>query len=463
MAAAEAEAGEAAGHSGDGSDAPHADAPGPVDAGHCLTDQDCAVAAAGAGACVSAATCDPTWHVCLLTTCAAIGCKASTCSLPQHACSAPSPYGFEATRFAVRYGGVGGTLPGSIAAAWPFIFVVTTNGVVAYNVADPTSASPPLVPVHGVPFLPLSAVAVGRRVYFVRGTEGGGPTYRQAVAWVDVPQNPLLTELAATSAFVGTPGQGGVLGALSNGEDGVFVVYGARLEPTANLHPPIDDSTVLAPFANAGLADGASVLASSGTRLIAHRYDPASWTPNLAIVNGAATPAAQATSEQPIAAYGPLADQVLLATGGDGSVIWATAVYEVDDAGMPGGIAKARLAWILGSGTAANFDPSGYVDLETYAPATAARVIGPPVWIDANTALGLAAAGSTSTDSTSVQIVTRAPPAVVAGTRRLLSIAPGSVGVAASGGFAYVLSQDDPANQTCSVTIFAPSCASADP
>jgi hypothetical protein len=433
-----------------------------ADSGGCTTDQDCVAAAAVAGACASSAACDPTWHVCLLATCAAPACNVSTCSLAQHACSTPVPYSFEAARISVDYGGVGGTPQASIAAVWPFVFVVTNNGVVAYNVTDPTSASPPRVAVHSVPFLPMAAVAVGRRVYFVRGTEGSGPVYRQAVAWVDVPQDPFLTELAAASAFVGTPAQGNVTNVLTNGSDGLFVVYGARLAPTANLHPPIDDSTVLAPFANAGLASGASIVASSGARLIAYRYDSGSYVPDFAIINAAATSGAQTTTEQPLTADGLLADQGVFATGRDGSVLWSTAVYAVDSSGLPSGIAKARLTWVLGSGTAANFDPSTYVDLETYVPTTQAPVVGPSVWIDANTALGLAAASSASTDSTSVQVVTRSPPAVVPGTRTLLSIDPGSVGVAASGGFAYVLAQDDPSNQTCTVTIFAPSCGAAD-
>jgi hypothetical protein len=434
-----------------------------VDAGGaCITDQDCVAAAAGAGACVSSATCDPTWHVCLLGTCVTSACKASTCNRAQHTCSAPVPYNFEAARIPVGYGGVGGAPQASIAAAWPVLFVVTNNGVVAYNVTDPTSASPPRVTVHNLPFLPIAAVAVGRRVYFVGGTEGSGPVYHQAVAWVDVPQDPFLAELTAASAFVGTPTAGGVASVLTNGFDGLFVVYGARLAPTANLHPPIDDSTVLSPFANAGLSTGASIVASSGARLIAYRYDTTAYVPTFAIVNAAATSGAQATTEQPILSDGLLADQPALATGGDGSVLWSTGVYAVDGGGKPAGIAKARLTWVLGSGTAANFDPSAYVDLETYTPTTQALVAGPPVWVDANTALGLAAAGSASTDSTSVQVVTRSPPAIVPGTRTLLSVDPGSVGVTASGGFAYVLAEDDPNNQTCSVTIFAPGCGAAD-
>jgi hypothetical protein len=442
--------------------APASDAPETVDAGQCASDSDCQAAAASAGACVSAAKCDPTWHVCMLTTCAVGACKAAVCNVETQTCSVPTTYSFEATQFSVQFGGVGAGARYSIAAVWPFVFILTTNGVVAYDVVDPTSSSPPLVPVHGVPFLPLATVAIGRRVYFVRGTEGGGPIYRQAIAWVDVPQNPLLGSLDAVSAWVGTAGQG-VTNVLGNGSDGVFVVYAEKLLPTANVRPPIDDTTVLAPFANAGLASGAGIFASSGSRVVAYRYDSAARTPNFALVNGAATASAQTTGEQPITAYGPLSPQMLMASGDDGSVLWTTAPYALDDAGNAAGVSSARLTWLLGSGTAASFDTTAHVDLQTYSPPTGANVVGPPVWIDANRALGLAAASATSTDSTSVQVVTKSPPAVQAATRTLLSVDPGSVGTAASGGFAYVLAQDDPTNHTCSVYIFAPSCTSGEP
>jgi hypothetical protein len=398
----------------------------------------------------------------MLTTCPTQACHAAVCNLSSQQCSVPTTFGFEATKFTVGVGGVGAGVRYSIAAAWPFVFVLTTNGVVAYDVVDPSDSTPPLVAVHGVPFLPIATLAVGRRVYFVRGTEGTGPSYRQAVAWVDVPQNPLLTTLKATSAFVTTPSSG-VDAVLTNGVDGLFVAYEGNLEPTAKLAPPIDDTTVLKPQANAGLASGAAILASSGSRLLAYRYDSGPNNPFFAIVNGATTSSAQTTTEVQLDAYGPLADQRFFTTGEDGSVLWATAVFDVNDAGNTAGIGHARLSWLLDTGTSANFDTVTHADLQAYSPTTGALVVAPPVWIDPNTALGLAAASSTSTSSTSVQVVTKAPPTVHGSSRTLLSVDPGSVGVASSNGFGYVLAQDDSKNATCSVYVFAPACASIDP
>ena len=299
--------------------APPPDAPAQVDAGACATDSDCQGEAASGGACTTGATCDPTWHVCVLTTCAVGACKAAVCDSPSHTCSMPKPYGFEATQFSVQTGGVGAAVTYSIAAAWPFVFVVTTNGVVAYNVVDPTSSAPPAVAVHGIPFIPIATLAVGRRVYFINYGQGGGPSYRQAVAWIDVPQDPLLTDLTAVSAFL-TVASPDVVNVLTNGVDGAFVVYGSSAAlPTANMHPPLADGMMVSAFANAGLSSGASITTSSGARLLTYRYDGPTQTPNFALVNGAGTSSAQTTAEQAITDYGLVADQSSTGTGGDGS------------------------------------------------------------------------------------------------------------------------------------------------
>jgi hypothetical protein len=434
-----------------------------VVASGCATDADCKGEADAGGSCVSAAKCDATWHVCLLTTCAVGACKAAVCNTALQTCSVPTTYGFEATQFSVQQGGVGTSVQQAVAAAWPFLFVITTNGVVGFNVVDPTNTQPPAVGVHGIPFIPGATLAVGRRVYFFEDTVGSGPTYRQAIAWIDVPQDPLVTDFVAGSAFVGTTDKGTVA-ITTNGIDGAFISYSSgSLYPTADFHPPLSDTTVLSTFSNAGLPSGASIGASSGSRLVTYRYDGAANLPNFALVNGAGTASAQTTTEQAVSGNGEVANQTYLRTGDDGSLLWMSAVLDLDDAGASQGIGSARLTWLLPTGTSANFDTTLGADLETYSPPTGAQVVAQPGWIDANTALGLAAASTSSTDSTSVQVVTKNPPSVSAASRTLISVAPANVGVATSNGFGYVLAQDDAKNLSCSVYIFAPSCVSGDP
>jgi hypothetical protein len=445
------------------SQAPPGDAKVTVDAGACSKDSDCQAEAAPAGACVSAAKCDPTWHVCLLTTCSVGACKAAVCNTGNQSCSVPTTYGFEATQFSVPFGVGGAGVHSAIAAAWPFVFLLTTNGVVVYNVVDPTNPDPPVVPMSGVPFFPLATIALGRRVYFLNNTQGQGPTYKQAIAWVDVAQDPLVASFQAESAFVDVA-QNGVSSVLTNGSNGAYVVYASGMAaPTADVAPPLDDSTTLATFPNPGLTAGASIIASTGARLLTYRYDPSGMLQNVALVTGPGTAAAQTGTEQALTDYGPMANQAAFTTGNDGSLLWNGAIYGLNDAGAAVGISSARLTWLLASGTDVNFATSANVDLETYAPPTSAYVTAQPIWLDANTALGLAAASAASTDTTSVQIVTKSPPTVEAASRTLVSVAPSSVGGTASGGFAYVLAQDDPKNLSFSVYIFAPACANADP
>jgi len=454
------------------SDTRHAD--GPADAaadalpppgagaGACSTDADCKAAVGDAAAgCVTSAKCDPIWHVCMLDVCPAPACQAEVCVTSTDTCSLPATYHFQpgAGSFPVTYGGVGPPGPGgSIAAVWPFVFVVTTNGVIAYEVVDPTSGSPTVVPVHGVPFIPDATIAVGRRVYFVKGPEGG-PTFHYAIAWVDVPQNPFLQAFQASSAWVsGTTKSFNSV--LTNGVDGLFFVYNPadQLWDSANLHPPLSDSTVITTQPNANFPMNAFIWGSSGSRLFTGRYDGTAYGYWGSLVTAIGTTTAQATAEQMIGAgLGEIANQAYVTTGGDGSVLASVAPYAMTDAG-PTGIESTCLTWLIDPSSTGNFDATMCATLETYPTPPGGTVVGRPAWVDAHTALGLAGAASNPAATTSVHVVKKGSVAVVAGQVAALPVGPTSVGIATSNGFGYALAQDDPMNQTCTVYIFAPGC-----
>ncbi len=453
-------------------DAGKSDAPVKVDAGACNTNADCQAAAAAAGACSTApATCDTTSHTCALVICGnSANCQAEVCQASM-SCTLPATYGFAPTSFQVTAGGIGGFgVQYSIAAAWPFVFVVTTNGVVAYNVVDPTNGTPPTVPLQGLPFIPLATIAVGRRVYFVTGTQGAGPTsYRQAVAWVDVPQNPLLATLQVTSAFVSTP-DSPLVNVFSNNGTGLFLLYGgAALEPAANAVPPLDDTSGLTPYPNTGLPTGAGIVASTGGRLVSYRYDtttdPLFPFPHFAFVKSPGTSSAATTvetTEADLSKFGPPDNQWAFATGSDGTLLWETAILDELDSGGNDGVSRARLSWLVDSATAGNFDTSTYVDLVQYAPPVGGQLVGQPAWIDANRALGFASLSSVQTNTTLVQVVYKNPLSVDPVRNTQLGVSPGAVGVASSNGFAYALLDNDPMNRSATVQILAPSCGGAD-
>ena len=427
------------------------DAPATTSGVGCATDADCA-SVTQATPCIGSSTCDPTWHVCMLDVCNRGACALSSCDLASATCDPPTPMGFAISYFPVVAGGVGGFGPASaVAAAYPFLFVLTTNGVVAYDVFNPTTNLPPMTPLRGVPFIPAAIVASGRRVYFVSQVEGNGPVYRQAIAWIDVAGNPFVTSLDATTAWIETnePTLGA---ALVDSQANLVLVYANASDPIVTMSAPLADSTMLVPTPIASLAQDAGIVATSGTNLVAYRYARSSSHPAFAIVTGADQANGQATAEDVVAAFGPVDNQATFASGGDGTVLWESALARPD----AGTISAARLTW-LASLADGGLDTSAHVDLQTYSPGVTGTVVGPAAWLDSETALALAATAET-TESTTVQVIDRATGATVAGKRALIPTAPAALGVAVSEGFAYVLAQDDATNQTATVYVVATGC-----
>jgi hypothetical protein len=426
----------------------------------CTVDGDCAGLAL-AGSCVSSATCDPVWHVCMFDVCEPGACQIGSCDLLQKTCSAPTSYGFAVSVFHIA-SGVGGWGPANaVAAAYPFLFVLTTNGVVAYDVANPTGTVPSAVTVHGAPFIPVALVASGRRVYLVGDVEGAGPTFRQAIAWIDVPGNPFVTSLSATTAWIGTT-QPTLANAVWNGAAGLALTYAATADPTSSLPAAPDDSTTLVPSPIASLAPGAAIVASSGTDLVAYRYGSSARHPFFSLVSGVSQSTGLATAEQNVGAYGPVDDQAAFATGTDSTVLWSSALLHVVDGGVSG-IASTRLTWLSladGGADAGPFSTGIHGDLETYPASTTGTVVGPIAYVDGDTAVALAASGQ-DLGSTSVQVFSRSANAIAIGQRAVIPATPDSVGVAASHGFAYVLVQDTDASST--VYVVAPGCNGSAP
>jgi hypothetical protein len=430
------------------------DAGDPLQGGTCVRNADCEAAALAAGACIGSSTCDVARGQCAFTVCAANACSASTCELSTKSCSSPKAFGVAAGHFHVAQGGVGGFgTSDAISAVYPFVFLITTNGVYAYDVIDPTTPTPPVVPVRGVSFAPSTTLVIGRRVYFVGPVEGNGPAYHEQIAWIDVPNNPFVAAFQAASATVATTTTP-LDEAYPNGGGGLFFAYASTaLEPTASAGPLLDDATSLVPVPNAGLAAGAVIVASSGTRLVAFRYDATNSIGDFALVTGAATASAQASPEQALS-DAPTDGEAMFTSGADGSVLWTAGLYQTLNAGS---VASASIMWLLADGTTTTFDSTKRVDLELYSAYPSTPTVAQSGWIDSNTALGLAAAAESPT-STSVQVVTRQPLGVRSGTRTVISVSPTAVGVATSNGFGYVLAADDSMNLTASVYVFAPGC-----
>ncbi|HEX8796529.1 MAG TPA: hypothetical protein VF765_36515 [Polyangiaceae bacterium] len=442
------------------------DGPPQANAGACTKDSDCQAAAGDAGGCVSSAKCDPTWHVCMLDVCNAGACKAEECNTSTNTCTLPSDYSgmFNPTSFQVSYGGIGPQGPQwSIAAVWPFVFLITTNGVVAYNVSDPVNTSPQQVTIHGVPFIPDWTLRVGRRVYFIT-RETGGPTFHQAVAWIDVPQNPFITQFTANTVWAQTMEKNGITAIVGDGVAGFYMAYNSDpLQPTTDVHAPLSDGTQLTAFDNNNFPMSSNIVSASGGRLVAYSYDGTQQAAQYTFVSKPATTQAQAGSLGAVDAMGPVDNQQTWSEGDDGSVLWEAAQFEIVDGGSDGQIAQTCLTWLLDSSSATSFDAAKCAALESYSPAISQGVTVTPAWIDATTALGFAAASSNPNASTSVHVVNKkanGSPITMPGVVAYVPVGPGNVGTSSSNGFGYALARTDPMNnQSCTVYIFAPACA----
>jgi hypothetical protein len=412
---------------------------------------------------VKAARCDTTTHLCAYDVCPVTACQSAACDTSSFACSVPSTLGFHASSFRVNAGGVGCGNAASrcIAAAYPFVFVGSTNGVVAYDLLDARDTSPPLVPVSGLPFLPTRIVQSGRRIWFIGSVVGSGPTYHLALAWLDVPQNPFVKTLAATTAFVAYP-QSWIPDAFPTTGGAIFLVHpdSGKAWPAVIVNAPVPDSSSIDLSPSPGIAQGARVVGASGARLVTHRFDS---PPDFAIFsfeNDAGTSSAQPGGESVASAMGTVYPQDSFAFGPEGSVLWAAPASHVPDGGQWDEYA-ARMTWLV------NDDKSGFaqaskVDVETYAPPVGygMSLAGPIAWIDKNDALVVTAAKEDPPSQSAVQVAQRAmmPASVLPGRRYVLPVSISATGAAASGKLAFVLTSDDPTNQSATVHVFAPGC-----
>jgi hypothetical protein len=431
------------------------DAPNPV---QCKADPDCK----STNGCLTG-KCDTTRNQCVYTLCPANACSASVCGTGNQ-CSAPSTYGFHAGTFHVSLGniGCGGGGPGArrcFAAVYPFVFVGTTNGVVAYPVEDPTNTAPTSIPVAGLPFFPSFIVSSGTTVYFVGAVAGTGPDYKIPIATLDVPTDPTISEMSASTVF-DTLQVTSVEIVVPDATGGIYLVHAdaPNSYPSARIAAPLKDLDSLSFQQNAGFPANSAVAAASGTRLVTFRQDngyPADSY--FSIETGAATSGAQNLGEQDtIPTMGQSQAPDYLAQSPTGGILWSAAAVTIPDGGA-GQTVSARLAWVLDDDNATKFDATTHVDVSTYnIVGLGADLPGPVAWLDDNTAIVISAPPA-NTAQALVQIASRnGTPAVVANRSFQLAFHPSQLAVAGSNGFGYVLTPDQTAG--ANVHVFGTTC-----
>jgi len=212
------------------------DAPPPPNPDKCKIDDDCKPG----NACLTG-KCDTARGVCLYTVCAQPSmCQIAACDDMTHVCGTPQMAGFHVASFKVGAIGCGGNGRRCFAAAHPFVFVGTTSGVIGYAMAT-ANKTPAAIPVGGLPFLPSFVVAAGTRVYFVGAVVGVMPSFRVAIAWLDVPGDPTVTKLTAQTAFMSLSVS--AIDRVYGADDGsIYLVNESQPAsfPTAHLTAPMD-------------------------------------------------------------------------------------------------------------------------------------------------------------------------------------------------------------------------------
>ncbi len=432
------------------------DAPNPV---QCKADPDCK----SSNGCLTG-KCDIAKNQCVYAVCPATACNSSVCDNNTHTCSSPTAYNFHAGTFHVSLGsagcgGGGGGARRCFAAVYPFVFIGTTNGVVAYPVDSPTNGTPVSIPVAGLPFFPTFVVTSGTTIYFVGAVAGTGPDYKIPIASLAVPTDPTISEMVATTVF-NTLEVPSVDAVFADTSGGIYLVRDdpAKSFPAARIAAPLKDLDSLTFAPTAGFPVNSFVQAASGTRLITFRQENGgTYNTFFSLENAAATGSAQNAGEQDtLASMGQTYANSYLAQSPTGGLLWTTDTVTVPDGG-PATTTAARVVWVLADDKATKFDGTTHVDMTTYAiPGFSADLAGPAAWVDDNDAIVISAP-STNTAQSLVQLASRnGTPGVVPNHSFQLAFHPSELAIVSSNTFGYVLTPDPTTG--ANVHVFGTAC-----
>ncbi len=459
-------------------DAPVAETAAPVDAGGdgtlppiqpeggvCTQDSDCK----GTGGCLTA-KCDLPRKACVFDVCRDQACSSAACDEAAMKCGAAKPYKYRASQFAVGAQiGCGGNLGRCFAAVYPFVFVGTTNGVLAFAADDPQNPTPAAVPITGLGFVPNQIIASGSRMYFLGTPAGAGATSRVPIAYVDVPPNPFANKIRVTTvlAAFNRPASDPVT-LFPRGNDTALLVDQNVMAAYASaaVEPPLPEPVTLTSNTVAVSAQS-SPLAVSGSRLVVGQINGAG-TPIFAFVNGAGSATATTAMDTVIPTAAPATGPTYFTQSADGALFWAYLAL-TSPPGQPGppfpAIRAARGYFLVADGTAP-FDPAAGIDLEVYGGAPLGTPsVGPVALLDSKTAMVTVASPANPTMQSNVEFITRTPALAIVknadmSPRRFpITLAVSQLAAAGSNGLGYVLAVDPQAPAAPTVYVFDPACA----
>ncbi len=397
-------------------------------------------------------------NTCVYEICPVTGtCEARSCDTSTGVCSAPKPFGFKATQIDIDNDvGCSGQASRCVAGMDDYVFVGTTAGLLAWRVLSPAAPEPLTIqqPAFGTTITRI--VATEKAVVFIGPVNAG----KLSVGWVDLPSDPLTTQLTTQTATVTLSDSYSY--AYPGGESSFFLVLNdpnAQF-PAAHLDLPLSNNQNVTLYPASGLGTGNSVVAASGSTMVFYRTDTTSGqVPTFSLETDAGTVNPQFAGEQAPSLTVPTSLSAHQFTSAyDGSVLWGTNhLVAVDGGGLQAD--SVVLRWPI-TGTSTTVDATPEVTVATYTPTGQnAALAGPSALIDPSTAI-TTAAYPPDTGQTLVRAVSRSGTDLKLGTASsVLSFSTSQIGVTASRRFGFVLT---PSSQTptlkAALHVFAPGC-----
>lgn len=397
----------------------------------CAKDDECV----SANGCLTG-RCDLTRRACTYDVCRSAACSAGTCDQTAKSCNAPTTYKLKAGEMTLDQPTVGG-----VVAAYPWLFQLTSTGVLVYDVSNPTKTKPAQVPLVGLGFVPSQLVRSGNRIWI--GAPLGGTPARLPLAYIDVPADPFSTKIEAHTilANYNRPATESVSFAPSENKN-AFIIGPAPTFPTALVDPLLAEpatktATPLVPKENT------SPIGTSGSRLVMQASVNGVLANQFGLIAGAGTTNPTTSDLVTIADMGAVSVSRTSASGLDGATFFVTGVHEPGPILPDGLVTKSVKGYLLLKDGAASLDGAiKGVEIESYAIETAlpanADVVRGATPLDNDTFVVAAAAAENKENGTAIQFIKR--DLTLKKDKRVVLATPLSTiaGVSASDGLVFV-------------------------
>lgn len=429
----------------------------PSDAVNCTTDNDCPTT----NGCLKG-RCDQTRRACAYDICHAASCAVGVCDQAAKTCNSTQMYKEKAGELVLDQVTTGG-----IIAAYPWLFQMTTTGILVYDVSNPTKGKPVSVPLVGLGFVPNQFARSGNRIWIMAPL--GGTPARLPIAYIDVPADPFTGKIEAHTilANYNRPATESVsIGPSEN--KGALILGPAPTYPTAAVdtllaEPATKTATPIVP------RDNSTPVALSGSRIVMQGIQPLTnqATNQFGLVSGAGTTNPTTSDLVTVADLAAPSLARAATQSVDGTVFFATGTHGPGPAPDTIVTRTVRGYFLVKDGKSTIDGAVKGVDLETYAPETAPGANGDslraPTMVDLDTAMVVVAATESPGTATAVQFMKR-DGTVDRAKRVTLATSIGTIaGSSASDGFVYIAA-NIPSGQegvppTAKVFVIDPACS----